>query len=70
MTDDLKITVIPEEADGAAMRRLQKGHYVRCDGRDDAGPINDALERAGRTKTFSGFGEGHWRQNFGKNAAS
>ncbi len=62
-----KITVIPENKDGAELRKIkaENKYCVRCDGKADDDQINEALKTSTGSKQWSGLGDA-WNRIFRK----
>lgn len=61
----MDIKVIASEKDGRELRDLQKGRYLRCDGKDDQHEINEALAIVGRGAKYWSLGDA-WERIFGR----
>lgn len=58
-----EVKIISSEKDGAELKRLQKGNYVRCDGKHDFAEISDAMT-CSSMKGWS-LPDGAWEKIFG-----
>ncbi len=58
------IKVISADVDGAQLNRNRRDYFIRCNGKGDNGPIQEAINRVGKTTIF--LKSEDWKRIFGR----